>query len=98
MGYHPFPIPAATASRAYKNIYGSTINGCVYCGFCSSHACEMGAKGNVQSAVLPVLMGDKNFELRTHARVMKVNLDSSGQARGQRHVRGRAGTRSRAAG
>lgn len=77
MGYHPFPIPAATASRPFKNIYGSTINGCVHCGYCSSYACEMGAKGNVQSAVLPVLMGDKNFELRTHARVMKVNLDSS---------------------
>jgi gluconate 2-dehydrogenase alpha chain len=79
MGYHPFPIPSATASRSYKNIYGSTINACVHCGFCSSYACEVGAKGNVQSAVLPVLMGDKNFELRTHARVTKVNLDSTGK-------------------
>src|SRR5258706_1976921 len=77
LGYHPFPVPSATATRVYKNIYGSTIGACVHCGFCSSHACEMGAKGNVQSAVLPVLMGDKNFELRTHARVMKVNLDST---------------------
>src|SRR5215470_8564 len=77
LGYHTFPVPAATATRAYKNIYGVTINACVHCGFCSSYACEVGAKGNVQSAVLPVLMGDKNFELRTHARVMRVNLDST---------------------
>ncbi len=75
-GYKPFPVPTAANSRAYKNEYGATINACVYCGYCQFFACEMGAKASPQTAVLPSLMQNKNYELRTLCNVVKVNLDS----------------------
>ncbi len=76
LGYKPFPAPTAANSRQYKNEYGATINACVYCGYCESFACEMGAKASPQTTVLPVLMQNKNFELRTLCNVLRVNLDS----------------------
>ena len=77
MGYHPFPTPSAALSQPYTNEYGATINGCVYCGYCQFFGCEMGAKASPQTAVLPNLMKQSRFELRTHANVVKVNLDSA---------------------
>jgi gluconate 2-dehydrogenase alpha chain len=76
MGFKPFPVPTAANSRAYKNEYGQTIAACVYCGYCQFFACEMGAKGTPQTAVLPVLMKNPNYELRTLCNVTKINLDS----------------------
>src|SRR5215467_12550112 len=76
MGYKPFPVPTAANSRVYKNEYGNTINACVYCGYCQFFACEMGAKGSPQTAVLPTLMKNPNYELRTLCNVVKINLDS----------------------
>src|SRR5205807_74829 len=78
MGYQPFPTPTGAVSRAYTNEYGATINACVYCGYCQFFGCEMGAKASPQTAVLPNLMKQKNFELRTHANVARVNLDAAG--------------------
>src|SRR5437867_361429 len=77
MGYRPFPTPTGAVSRAYTNEYGATINACVYCGYCQFFGCEMGAKASPQTAVLPNLMQQKNFQLRTHANVTKVNLDAA---------------------
>src|SRR2546421_9246781 len=79
MGYRPFPTPTGAVSRAYTNEYGATINACVYCGYCMFFGCEMGAKASPQTAVLPNLMRQKNFELRTHANVTKVDLDTAGK-------------------
>ena len=76
LGYKPFPVPTGANSRPYTNEYGATINACVYCGYCQFFACEMGAKASPQTAVLPSLMNNKNFELRTRANVVKINLDS----------------------
>ncbi|HEY1290624.1 MAG TPA: GMC family oxidoreductase [Burkholderiales bacterium] len=77
LGYKPFPAPSAALSRPYTNEYGATINACVYCGYCQFFGCEMGAKASPQTAVLPNLVKQKKFELRTHANVTKVNLDSA---------------------
>src|SRR6266852_3887300 len=76
LGYHPFPVPTANATRPYTNEYGATLNACVYCGYCQFFACEMGAKGSPQTTVLPALMKNPNFELRTLCNVVKINLDS----------------------
>ena len=76
MGYKPFPVPTSANSRVYKNEYGATINACVYCGYCQFFACEMGAKASPQTAVLPALMQNKNYELRTLCNVTRINLDS----------------------
>src|SRR5258706_5223446 len=77
MGYKPFPTPSAALSRPYTNEYGATINACVYCGYCQFFGCEMGAKASPQTAVLPNLMKQKKFELRTLSNVIRVNLDSA---------------------
>jgi len=76
LGYHPFPAPSANMTRPYTNPYGLTLGACVYCGYCERFGCEMGAKASPQTTVLPVLMKNPNYELRTLARVIKVNLDS----------------------
>jgi gluconate 2-dehydrogenase alpha chain len=39
----------------------------------------MSAKASLQTTLLPVLRNASNFELRTNARVLKVNLDSTGK-------------------
>jgi len=77
LGYKPFSTPVATPSAAYTNPYGVTMNACVYCGYCEGFACEVGAKASPQTTVLPVLMKNKNFELRTLANVTGVNLDAA---------------------
>src|SRR5207247_11439865 len=79
MGYQPYPAPTGAVSRAYTNEDGATINACVYCGYCQFFGCEMGANASPQTAVLPNLMKQKNFELRTHANVTKVDLDAAGK-------------------
>src|SRR3989442_717043 len=76
LGYHPFPAPSANMTRPYTNPYGVTLGACVYCGYCERFGCEMGAKASPQTTVLPVLLANKNYELRALANVVKVNLDS----------------------
>jgi gluconate 2-dehydrogenase alpha chain len=78
-GYHPFPQPTANASRAYTTPDGSKIGACVYCGHCERFGCEANAKGSPHLTVIPIAMANPNFELRTHAWVTKVLLDSTGR-------------------
>jgi gluconate 2-dehydrogenase alpha chain len=79
LGYHPFPGPASNASDTYTNPDGITFGACHYCGFCERFGCEANAKGSAHFTVIPVAMQNPNFELRTNARVMKVNLDNTGK-------------------
>jgi gluconate 2-dehydrogenase alpha chain len=76
LGYHPFPLPSANMTRAYTNPYGLTMAPCIYCGYCERFGCEMGAKASPLTAVLPALRSNPNYELRTLANVLRVNLDS----------------------
>jgi gluconate 2-dehydrogenase alpha chain len=76
-GYHPFPRPAANASRAYTNPDGARLGACVYCGHCERFGCEANAKGSPHITVIPIAMANPNFELRTQAWVTKVLLDST---------------------
>jgi gluconate 2-dehydrogenase alpha chain len=76
-GYHPFPRPSANASRAYTNPDGSRFGACVYCGHCERFGCEANAKGSPHITVIPKAMAQPTFELRTHAWVTKVLLDST---------------------
>ena len=76
LGYQPFPLPSANMSRTYTNPYGLTMAPCVYCGYCERFGCEMGAKASPLTAVLPALLSNPNYELRTLANVLRVNLDS----------------------
>ena len=76
-GNHPFPRPAANASRAYTNPDGARLGACVYCGHCERFGCEANAKGSPHITVIPQAMARSNFELRTHTWVTKVLLDST---------------------
>ena len=79
LGYHPFPRPAANASRAYTNPDGAKFGPCQYCGFCQRFGCEANAKGSPHVAVIPIAMKNPNFELRSHSWVTRVNKDSDGK-------------------
>ena len=74
MGYNPYPIPASNASAPYINPYGCQMGPCNACGFCSDYGCLNYSKASPNISILPVLRGRENFELRTHAQVLKVNL------------------------
>ncbi len=76
LGYKPFPKPTASMTRPYVNPYKLMLGACVHGGFCANHGCAMGAKATPLSTVVPALLKHQNFELRTHANVLKVNLDS----------------------
>jgi gluconate 2-dehydrogenase alpha chain len=78
-GYHPFPQPSANSTAPYKNYYGITTGVCVYCGYCERFGCEMYAKASPQVTILPFLRKSPHFELRTNARVLRVELDSTGK-------------------
>jgi gluconate 2-dehydrogenase alpha chain len=77
LGYHPFPQPSANSTQPYTNPEGVDLGLCVYCGYCERFACEMGAKSSMQTTLLPKLKKQPRFELRTNAKVLKINLDST---------------------
>ena len=79
LGYHPFPQPSSNMSRPYKNPEGLQMNTCTFCGFCERFGCEHYAKASPQTVLLPVLLADKRFELRTNCHVLRINTDSSGK-------------------
>ncbi|MDB5941720.1 MAG: choline dehydrogenase and related flavoprotein-like protein [Ramlibacter sp.] len=76
LGYHPFPQPSCNLSSVYTNPEGMTLRTCMFCGFCERYGCEHYAKSSPQTVLLPVLLQDKNFTLRTQCQVLRVNLDS----------------------
>jgi gluconate 2-dehydrogenase alpha chain len=79
LGYHPFIQPSANMTQPYTNTEGIALNPCVYCGFCERYGCEQFAKASPQTVILPKLREYSNFELRTGAHVLKINLDSTGK-------------------
>jgi gluconate 2-dehydrogenase alpha chain len=79
LGYHPYPQPSSNMSRLYTNPLGLKLQPCVFCGFCERYACEHFAKGSPQTTILPVLMKNPNYELRTNCEVLRINLDSTGK-------------------
>jgi len=92
LGYHPFRAPAANMSSAYTNPEGVTLGACEYCGHCERFGCEANAKSSPQSCVLPVLLADDRFELRTHSYVKELVYDRQGKkVKAVRYVDTRSG-------
>jgi gluconate 2-dehydrogenase alpha chain len=77
LGYHPYPQPSSNMSQPYTNPEGMQLSTCMFCGFCERYGCEHYAKSSPQTILLPILLQDKNFTLRTQCQVQRVNLDSS---------------------
>lgn len=64
LGYHPYPVPAATLTRNYRNPDGVSRPACAYCGFCNRYGCMIGAKAQPSNTLMPVLAQRRNFQLR----------------------------------
>lgn len=79
LGLHPFAQASANASRAYTNPHGAQLGPCNFCGFCERFGCYNYAKASPQTTLLPTLMKRPNFELRTRAHVIRVNLAADGK-------------------
>ena len=77
LGYHPFPGPSANMSQPYINPDGVAFGACHYCGYCERFGCEVNAKASAHFTVIPLAAQKNNVEMRTNARVMKVNLDAA---------------------
>ena len=75
LGYHPFVNPAALSSGAYVNPDGQKLGACQYCGHCEKFMCEARAKGTPDRLIYPVLLKQKNFEVRLRSHVVRVNYD-----------------------
>ena len=85
LGYHPFPLPAATTSVPYTNPDGVARAGCAYCGYCERFGCMIGAKAQPTNTLMPVLSRRNNFEMRTGAWVRRL-VPEGGRVRGARYV------------
>ncbi len=77
LGYHPYPVPAATTSRAYTNPDGVSRPACTYCGYCETFGCMIGAKSQPTNTLLPVIEKHKNVSIRTGAWVRRIVHDTS---------------------
>jgi gluconate 2-dehydrogenase alpha chain len=88
LGYHPYPVPAATLSQLYTNPDGITRPGCTYCGFCETFGCMIGAKSQPTNTLLPLVKKHKTFELRLKASVRRIIHDSTQSSNKSRRVIG----------
>jgi gluconate 2-dehydrogenase alpha chain len=75
LGLHAFPTPASNSSAPYVNPEGLTIGQCQYCGHCELFGCESNAKASPNVCILPALLADQRFELRTQAYVKSLVYD-----------------------
>ena len=79
LGYHPFPKPAGIASQAYVNEYGMQLGPCNHCGFCERFGCYNYSKSSPQTTILDALKRKPNFQYKTHAEVLRVELAPDGK-------------------
>jgi gluconate 2-dehydrogenase alpha chain len=86
LGYHPYPIPAATISQPYTNPDGVARAGCFYCGYCERFGCMVGAKAQPTNTLLPVIQKRKNVSIRTGAWVRRIVHDTVQDGRRARGV------------
>ena len=80
-GYHPFPLPAAIATTAWKGRHA-----CTYCSFCSRFGCHVDAKASAQNTVLPEALESGRLHIVTGARAMEIVTDDSGRAVGASYL------------
>ena len=76
LGYHPFPQPSSNLSETYRNPEGQILRACMFCGFCERYGCEHYAKSSPQTVLLPVLLKEPRFTLRTQCQVLRINLSA----------------------
>ena len=76
LGLHAYPTPRAVLSQPYQGRAA-----CMYCDFCASYGCEVGAKGSTPDALLPKAEGTSRCVVRARTMASEVRLDAAGRAR-----------------
>jgi gluconate 2-dehydrogenase alpha chain len=76
LGYKPFHVPQAITTVPWTSAYGVRRAACTHCSFCTWHGCWNGSKSSTLVALLPVVEGKPNFELRTESDVFKINVQN----------------------
>ncbi len=77
LGVHPFPSPRAVLSRDYAG-----RKACVYCKFCGSYGCEVGAKSSSLSSFLPLARKTGRCEIKAGCMVREIEVGKDGRATG----------------
>jgi len=75
LGYHPFYAPTANLPKTYKNPDGVERGPCTYCGFCERFGCEVGAKADPTTTVIPVAMKTGKFKIIDYANAFAIKHD-----------------------
>src|ERR1700730_12207333 len=89
LGYHPYPLPAATISTSFTNPDGVSRPGCTYCGYCDRYGCMIGAKAQPTNTLLPVIRKHSNISIRTGSwarRIVHASADGNVRATGVTYV------------
>lgn len=83
LGWHPYPTPAAINSRPFDG-----RPACTYCGYCTGSGCHVQAKGSPDVNLIPRAEATGLLEVRTGARVTRIEVDPDRPARvsGVRYV------------
>lgn len=87
LGYHPYDTAAGILSQPYRPPapFDTRIPerpACVYCGHCNFYGCHVHAKSASLYTVIPVALETGNFDLKTKAKVYRINSDGNGEATG----------------
>lgn len=87
LGYHAYDSPAGILSQSYKppEPYDTRIAerpACVYCGHCNFYGCHVHAKAATLYTAIPVAVSTGNFDLRTNAKVFRIDVDDRGNVIG----------------
>ncbi len=77
LGLSVVPGPLAIISRPYMG-----RSGCINCGMCSGFGCHVRARSSSAVTVLPQAVETGNCEIRAHAYVREISVDSSGTVTG----------------
>lgn len=91
LGYHAYDGSAGVLSRPYRPAapYDQRIPerpACTYCGHCNYYGCHVQAKADALYSIVPAALTMKNVDVRTGTRVLRINLDTAGRARGVTYV------------
>ena len=72
-------VPGAVeqCQRGLHQFRRPTLGACEYCGHCERFGCEANAKASPNVCILPALLADPKFELRTHAQVKELVYDKA---------------------
>ena len=81
LGYHPFPLPVAINSRAYRD-----RPQCMYGGACYGFGCPIHAKGTSLSVCIPKARATGKLDLRPNVMAREITVGKDGRAKSVRYL------------